>query len=416
MPRRVVVLGAGYAGIVVSQWLGKRAAKHNLDITLVDCNDYLLLQPFIHRTAFGNVEPSAATIPVSRLMGSLPVRFVQATVTGFDPRDHTVQTTKGTLQYDRLVIALGSETLFFGIPGLRERAFTLKSQRDVWRARRHVCNVFEQAATASGGEREALLHIVIGGGGYTGVEIACELGDTLPILARRYGIDPGEARVSVCEALPTILQGFPPEHARVASEAMRKKGVDLLLGQPVVRVDDDGVTLQSGARLRTRTLVWVAGVTSNKIVASSPLKKGAGQRAIVNPFLQSVDYSSIYVLGDSALALDPETGKPVPASGQLAMLEGEAAARNILLEDEAKGIPFRPHELGVLVTTGRRSAVGDAFGITVRGYVAHIVKQGAESRYVLKAGGVLLAAQKFFMPRRPFSCKGEGGDEEQGCV
>ncbi len=367
-----------------------RVSRLATEVTLVDQLDYHQLVTELHEVAAGSIPPDAVALPLSRTLAGKAIRFLQTRVTGFDYAGRRVATEAGELAYDILVIALGSETDFFGIEGLEEHSLTLKSLSDALVIKERVEQSFTQARDEDRAqERRRLLTLVIGGGGFTGTELAGEMADRVRDLGREYGVAPGEARIVVAEAGPSLLSGFDPGLVRTARRILESQGVELLLGAPAVRVTGDTVELKSGESIPYGTLIWTGGVKASELVARSGLTAGVRGRLVVNPYLESVDYSNVFVVGDAALSVNPTTGRPLAPSAQLALQHADCAAQNVLAQLRGtERVPYVPKVVGEVVSVGRINGLAKIGPFAFDGRPAHMLKRGTVLRYLYMLGGL----------------------------
>jgi NADH dehydrogenase len=309
-----------------------------------------------------------------------------------------VATTKGKIRYDKLVVALGSETEFFGIPGLNKHAFTLMSIEDAERVRTHIRDMFFQAKNERNeARRRSMLRIIVGGGGFTGVEFATELIGYISRLSKQFETAPNEPEFIVVEAGDTVLPGFDSELVRRAQQVMEKIGIRLLLKTPCVSAEKNSVSLKSGEKIPVHTIIWTGGVRANDLVAESGLKYGPRSRVVVNPYLESVDHPGVYVIGDNALVVDPVTYRPLAPTAQLALQQAEVAAFNIYSEIKGtKRVRYVPKVAGQFVSLGGRNAVGWVWKFKVAGFTAWFLKRMTVVRYLYSIGGLPLTVPRLF--------------------
>ncbi len=381
---RIVIAGAGYAGLHVALRLAARLdSRHpEVQLTLVDKNDYHQVLTELPRVAGGSRTAEDVRVPLKDVLDRR-VRFVRTAITGFDIAGWRLLTEAGPLPYDRLVLALGSRPNDFGIPGLAERALTLWSVDD---ARRVLAAVDAQVAAAVNAtdpeEQRRLLTVVIGGAGATGVELAGELAEELPELARRHDLPTEYCRVVIVEATPAILAGSSPGLIDRASKILADLGVEVRTNAAIARATEDGFVLKNGETIRGGVFVWAGGVKAPDIIAGSGLQVGHNGRIKVDQFLRALDHSEIFVAGDLASVTDPETGRALPPTAQIALEEGETVATNLLAELEGKELePFRFQNKGYVISVGPRSGVADVAGRTIGGRIAHALKDAIEWEY-----------------------------------
>lgn len=380
----IVIAGAGYAGLHAALRLAARLGERNREVglTLVDCHDYHQVLTELPRVAGGARAADDVRVPLRTILGER-VRFVQGAITGFDFADAQLLTEAGPLPYTRLVLALGSRPNDFGIPGLAERALTLWSVED---ARKVLAAVDTQVAAAVGerdpAEQGRRMTVVIGGGGATGVELAGELAEELPDLARRHGLDPQLAHVVLVDAGPTILAGSSPGLIDRANGILRDLGVEVRTNSLVARATEDGFVLKGGDTVRGGVFVWAGGIKAPELVSGSGLPVGNNGRVKVDQYLRALDHPAVYVAGDLASVTNPATGRVYAPTAQIALAEGETVANNLLAElDGGEREAFVYADKGLVVSVGPRSGVADVAGRTLGGRVAHLLKDAIEWEY-----------------------------------
>ncbi len=382
-PISVLIAGAGYAGLHIALRLSSSAdRRRQFDLTLIDQHSYHQVITELPRVAAGTRPADAVRLPVEQLLGP-HVRFVQSTISAFEPSSNQVQTTDGPKPYDRLVIALGSRPNDFAIPGLAERTIPLYSVDDaerVWDAVQAA--VDKAAATRDPSEQQRLMTAVVGGGGATGVEIAGELAETIPELARAKGVSPDLPRVIVVEASPSILAGSSKGLVERARHLLDQLQVDVRTGARITAATQDGLTLQTGEVIRGEVFVWAGGMKAPGLLATSGLPTGHNGRLKVDQYLRVLDHPTIYAAGDSASVIDVDTGHVLPPLAQTAIDEGETVGQN--LEAEVLGQPLKPFVLrdrGMTVSVGPKEGVAQVAGVPFGGRLAHLLKDAIELEY-----------------------------------
>jgi len=380
---QIVVAGAGYAGLHVALRLtGKLRDKPQTELTLVDRHDYHQALTELPRVAGGTRAADAVRIPLQDIIGKR-VRFLQTEITGFDLAGRRLLTGAGPIGWQRLVLALGSRPNDFAIPGLAERTLSLYSASDaeqVWAA---VSKALDAAAAAADPDRQrSLATVVVGGGGATGVELAGELAEMLPEAATSHGLAADRPAVQLVEAGPTILAGSSPQLIAKATKILSDLGVQVRTNAKIAAATADGFRLQDGELVDGGVFVWAGGLKAPEIVADSGLPCGHNGRVKVDRYLRVLDRPDIYVAGDLASVVDPDTGHVLPPLAQVALEEGETVARN--LEAELRGKPpeeFTFHDKGFVVSVGTSRGVADIAGITTGGRLAHLLKDAIEWEY-----------------------------------
>jgi NADH:ubiquinone reductase (H+-translocating) len=381
--RRIVIAGAGYAGLHVAQRLGSWLDRtKDAAIVLVDRYDYHQVLTELPRVAAGTRPDSDVRVPLDQVLPR-SVSFTRTNVLGFDFADHLLLTDGGSLEYWRLVLALGSRPNDFQIPGLAERVLFMWSADDAVRIRKAV----EAAVKAAGesqdaAERQRLMTVVIGGGGATGVELAGAFAEELPKLARKYGVAPDLSRVLLVEAGHTILAGSSPDLINKGVDILGQLGVVVMTNSVVVKATADGFQLKNGVLVTGGTFIWAGGVKAPDLVRGSGLEVGYNGRVKVDRYLRALNQLDVYVAGDLASVPDAETGLVLPPLAQIALSEGETVAENLREELKGRQIePFRYREKGFVVSVGGKRGVADVAGITLGGRLAHVLKDAIEWEY-----------------------------------
>jgi NADH dehydrogenase len=396
--KQIVILGAGYGGLCTALKL-ERLLKNikDCEILLIDQNNYHQLKTELHEVAAERKTFEDITIPIQTLLKHKRINFLHAKITHVDFAKKTVTTTRGKVSYSKLVIALGSETEFFGIPELKEHAFTLASIDDAQRIRSHIQKMFTQTVNEKVDERarQTALTFVVGGGGFTGVELATELADYIAKLGKEARIRKEEFRLVVVDAGGSILSGFDVKLVNKAARVLELKSIKVMLKTLVVAFDGTTLRLKTSDEIQTKTLIWTGGVRANALVAKSKLKCGPRGRVVVNPFLESVDYAGVYVVGDNALVLDSATGRPLAPTAQLALQQAKTAAFNIYAElTGSRRKRFIPKVMGQFVSLGGHEAVGWIWKLRVSGFLAWFLKRLSVLKYLYSIGGLKLIVAK----------------------
>ena len=367
---RVVIVGAGFAGLTVA----KRLAKAPVDIILIDRENHHLFQPLLYQVATAGLSPADIAWPIRSLVRDQHnTRVVLGEVTGVDHANKRVNMGDRTIAYDVLVLATGATHGYFGNDSWAAHAPGLKTIDDATEIRRRLLLAFERAEmTSDARERERLLTIVIVGGGPTGVEMAGAVVE----LARKAlasdfrSIDPQQTRVLLLEAGPRLLPSFPESLSRYAEQALRCLGVDVRLKQAVTHCGATGVTL-GDENVSAGTMIWAAGVAASPAADWLAVAHDHASRVLVGPDLRPPGLDDVFVIGDTALAHDV-AGKPLPGIAPVAKQQGAYVAEAIkaCLAGKTEPLPFRYRDRGLLATVGRKTAV-IAFGrLRLKGWFA----------------------------------------------
>lgn len=387
MKHRILIVGAGYAGMMTATRLDRMGEP----FTLVNKHPYHYFTTLLHEAAGGRGVPEDYTVPISHIVRKPSSELVVDEVTAIDREGHKVQGKSGEYAYDYLVITLGWVPEYFGIPGLQENSLVLRSVDTATHIRAHI---EQQMQAYQADSDETHLRIVVGGGGLTGIELLGELLDWVPRLCLRYGVDPERVDIQNLEAMPNILPQVSPALREVAARTLTERGAKLRTNTKIVQVEAGVVHVEGDDPIHAGTIIWTGGVRANPLLGEAGLTVDRRGKAKVNAYLQSVDDDHIFVGGDSAWFED-ENGKPVPPTAQTASQMGKVIGDNvssILNGQSMRG--FRLKQKGTLASLGPEIGVGDAFGIPVKGMVAGLAKEATKVEYLWELGGLRLVADK----------------------
>jgi len=381
--KRVLILGAGAAGIGAALELKKASAgAPGLEVTLVDQRDYHLPLPFIWHVVSGSVEPGHISFPLHALLrrrgAEGPVKFKQSRVQGIDVERKVVSTDGGELEWDYLVVALGSTTNFFGMADVEENSLSFKSLRDAVDIHNHILDNYE-AALREGDEqrRRELLTFVVVGGGPTGIELAAATQDFLrKALIRDYPSLTPQVRVLLVEAQDALLSGLGAKMSELAISRLRSRGIEVLLKTRITKVWAGGIQTADEQTIPTRTVIWVAGVKPVAVVGSLPFEKAKGGRVVVNQYLEVPESPGVYVLGDCAYSLQENGSVPYPPTQQVAGRQGPACARNIVRAMRGQDqLPFRYKFKGQVIYMGRNLVLAQFGDRVFDGFAAALLRR-----------------------------------------
>jgi NADH:ubiquinone reductase (H+-translocating) len=360
---RVLVLGGGFAGVGAVQKL----EKSDVEIVVVDKNDYHTFQPLLYQVATGLLELPAVGHPLRDLIHRQEnTRFHQDRVTSIDLGAREVQFAElEPLSYDYLVLGLGAEVNFFGVEGAAEHAFPLYTLADAVRLKDHVLETWEAADRKPELVQDGALNVVVVGGGPTGIETAGALAELYKgVFSKDYPDVPKEkARIRLVEAGPELFPMFKPDIREYTEKALAKRDVEVMTGEIVEKIEPTRVTLKSGTVLPAHTLVWGAGLQGNELVRSLGLELEKGNRIAVDEELRIAAHPEVYAVGDIAAITDQKTSQVLPQLGSVALQSGEHAGETIAhLVGGKKTKPFKYHDKGTMATIGRGSAVVQMLG------------------------------------------------------
>ncbi|MEC1178046.1 NAD(P)/FAD-dependent oxidoreductase [Metasolibacillus meyeri] len=392
----ILVLGAGYGGLTTAVNLQKMVSGEEAEIILVNKNDYHYETTWLHEVGAGTIAPDAARYPIAKVINN-NVRFVQASVEGIDVNERKVQTTAGEMTYDYLVLGLGFEGETFGIPGLDKYALSLANLNAARQIREHIEYQFASWSLDEVKD-DSKLTIIVGGAGFTGIELLGELGNRVPELCKEFDIPQEKVRVLCVEAAPMVLPGFDPTLVEYAKTQLSKKGIEFSIGTPVVEATEEGVKIKKGEDefefVKAGTVIWAAGVRGNKLVETSGIESNRA-RIAVRKDMRAPGFDDVFVVGDCAFLLNEEAGRPYPPTAQIAMQQAVTIARNIkhLMNDEDTE-EFVYDDKGAVCSLGHDDAIADAVGRKMAGKKASALKKIVDNRALYLVGGVGLTVKK----------------------
>lgn len=388
---KIVILGAGYGGILTAQRLQKELNYNEADVTLVNRHDYHYFTTHLHMPAAGTDSIENTRVPISKLIDEFKIDLVKSTVREVRLSDRKVILEDGTLSYDYLVIALGGEPETFGIPGMEEHAFAIRSINSVRMIRQHI--EYQFALYKTDESRKDRLNFVIGGAGFSGIEFVAELADRIPRLCKEYDVEPQKVHIYSIEAAPTALPGFDPELVSYAIEVLEKKGVQFKLGTAIQECRPDGVVLATGETIKAATVVWTGGIRGSRIVEASGFETVRG-RVKVDETLRVPGMDNVFIIGDNSLMFSPE-GRPYPPTAQIAMQQGAVCAKNIVAAiRNGQSRPFVFSHKGTVASLGKGQAVAVVGDKKYKGWKAAQLKKLVDLRYLFIIGGIPLVLRK----------------------
>ena len=374
---RVLILGGGFGGMYAALEFERALDRGaNVDVTLVNHDNFFLFTPMLHEVAASDLDITNIVSPIRKLLRR--VTFFHGEIEAIDLVHQRVGVSHGhenhchALPYDHLVLALGSTTNFFGIPGLAQRAFTMKTLSDAIVLRNHLIANLEEADFECGAaQRAGLLNFVVAGGGFAGVETIAAMNDFLREAVRFFShLREDKLRVILVSAGPVILPELGKKLGTYAQRKLAEQQVEIHANCKVASVTDHDVILSDGTTVTTNTLVWTAGISPHVLLETLPCHKAKG-RVLVNEYLEVPEWPGVWALGDCALVPDRRTGEFHPSTAQHALREGRIAAQNILATVR-KGWkkPFVYSTIGLLAPIGKRTGVANILGINFSGFLA----------------------------------------------
>ena len=382
--QRIVILGGGFGGVATAQRLEQLLAhRPGVAVTLVSDSNFLLFTPMLAEVASSSLVPRHVAAPLRAACPRTTIR--RATVETIDRETRSVRIRASadapaeSLPYDELVVAVGVVPAFHGLPGVAERAFTLKTLADATDVRDHVIRLLDRAESEPRPEvRRRLLTFAVAGGGFAGAELVAELHDLVnDVLIYYPRIDPAEPRFVLVHSRDRILPELSEQLGGYALERLRRRGIEFVLGVRVSVATGDGVSLSDGSSIATETFVWTAGNGPAPLVGS--LVSGRDDRTLVtNEALQAEGFDHIWAVGDCARIPDPDRlGDACPPTAQHALRQGRQAAENIVAAIDGRPLrPFRFRTLGMLVVLGHNTAAAEIRGLRFSGLLAWFLWRG----------------------------------------
>jgi NADH dehydrogenase len=369
---RVVIIGGGFGGL----WAARTLADQPVNVLLIDHNNYHTFLALLYQVAAAELTAEDIAYPVRSIFTKTPnLDFILAHARRIDLQNRQIETDGETISYDYLILATGSVTSTFGVPGVEEHAYSLKTLEEAVALKNHIICCFETAAREPDAERrKSLLTFVIVGGGATGVEYSGALTELIhgPLIKDYSGIDFSETRIILLEAAEQLVSAMPSNIRDYTARQLRKIGVDVRLKSMVAEVFPDRVVLKGADNIETSTVVWTAGVKGERLAAASNIPVTRDGRVAVNKTLQIQDQQNIYVIGD--LASISESHRVLPMVAQVAIQSGVTSAQNILRQIRGSTPqPFVYKDRGSMITIGRKAA-GVAIGSrTFTGFFAWVM-------------------------------------------
>ena len=416
--KRVVIVGAGFAGLQAMRAL----ARQSVEVLLIDRRNYHLFQPLLYQVATAGLQTDEIAYPARALVRRWPnTHFQLAEVCGVDLAQRQLLLAHGApVPYDYLVLSAGSVTNYYGLEGVQRLALDLKQLGDAVVLRNRVLCAFERACQARDpAERAALMTFVIVGGGPTGIEFAGALSELVRhVLTRDYReLDVHKTRIILLEALPQLLSPFAPKLQQYALSRLQHLGVEVRLNTAVSDAQRGRVLLKDGSEIATHTLFWAAGVRAAPLADALQVARGRGGRIVVRPDLALPDHPEVFVVGDMAYL--EQDGAPLPMLAPVAMQQGRYVGRAIIQRERGQPLPpFRYRDKGAMAIIGRNSAIARWRGLQFSGFLAWLAWLGLHLYYLVGFRNQLLAIidwgyQYIMFDRKVRLITGEGKD---GCT
>jgi len=398
MSKKIVVVGAGYAGVLTAKKLAKRLKKTDSHITIIDKNPYHTMLTELHEVAANRVPEDHIRISLKKIFAGRRVNVVLDTITAVDIENKAVVGEEGSYIYDYLVIACGSKPTFFGTSGAEENSFTLWSYDDAVLLKHHIKDVFKTAVTVTNpAEKRKLLTFYVVGAGFTGVEMVGELAEWVPILCEKFEVERELVKIVNVDMLDRIVTTFPEKVSAKAERRLRKMGVEIMLKTSVLSVGQDYIELKQGEKIikeATATVIWTAGIEGAEVVSQLECLKTAKRcRLQTDEYLRAKDQNEIYVAGDNVFYVPENQGVPVPQMVENAEQSADTVAYNIASEITGTGEKekYEPKFHGAMLSIGGRYACAylgtDKKKISLASFFAMFAKHFINIIYFLQVAG-----------------------------
>jgi NADH dehydrogenase len=372
--QRIIIIGGGFAGVKLAQTL----AGSNYQIVMIDKNNYHQFQPLFYQVATAGIEPSGILFPLRKLFNKYPDFYLRITeVTHIDVANKVVQTRSGSCSYDKLIIAAGAKTSYFGLENIRKAAFPMKSVTEALSLRNSILKHLELALFETDArKKEELMNLVIVGGGPTGTEVAGALAEMKKhIFPKEYKeLDIENIRIVLVEAAPTLLNGMKDSSKARSKRYLEGLGVEVLTGVQVKDYVDHSVLLSNGESIPTRNIIWAAGVKGVKFKGIPDSVYLPNERIVVDAFNKVKELDHVYAIGDNCAMITDDTPRGHPQVAQVAIQQAKNLGINLKNEVRNKSAkPFKYKNLGAMATIGRHLAVADLPGLSLFGFFAWYV-------------------------------------------
>ena len=371
---KIVIVGGGFAGLE----LARKLKEKPVDVLMLDRHNYHTFQPLLYQVATGALEAETIAFPIRRIFqGQDNFSFGLADVSKINAEKNTLDTSIGEISYDYLVLATGAETNFFGNAQLEHNCMGMKSVPEAMNLRSMVLQSFEAALTEKDpGEKEELMTFVVVGGGPTGTELAGALAEFRNhILKKDYPrLNNCEMRVFVVESKPVVLGVMSDNAAAKAKEYLEKMGVMLYNGVRVKSFDGELLEINDGRKIRTRNVLWAAGVVGQFPEGIKPENIVKGNRIQTDEINRVKGYENIFAIGDASAVITADTPDGHPGVAQVALQQGKHLAKNLMaIIENKKTEPFIYNDKGSMATIGRNKAVADIGKLHFHGFIAWVL-------------------------------------------
>jgi len=381
--KKILILGGGFGGINVLQSIqNKFKNEPYVRISLVSQDNYFLYTPMLPQVCSGLIHPNDITVPIRKLCKQ--AEFYHAVISSIDLDQKLVTITREydgkvhALEYDFLVLSLGSNTNFFDNPNIEKNSFVIKTVEDAISINSHIINMLESAAQTSDMDfKKELMTFTVVGGGFAGVETIGEINQLVRDSVKNFYPSIGDENISMnlIASKEFILPELGPKLGKMAQEYLRRTGVDVITNTKAIDAGEDFVRFDNGNLIQCMTLIWAAGTDIDPVVSELKCNHHQSGKVHVDEHLRLKDHQSVFALGDCALVTNPVTGKPYPATAQNAIHQSGTVVNNLYSKITGKNKlkEFSFESKGMMTTLGRKVAIAVIFGLHLKGPVAWFI-------------------------------------------
>lgn len=358
--KRIVILGAGYGGVLTAKKLAKKFKKsQDVEIIIVDKNPYHTMLTELHEVAANRVPEDAIRIELQKIFTGRKVEVIQDDIIHVDFDKKVLKSKTKYYDYDYLVLGTGCRPTYYGIQGAKEYALSLWSYDDAVFIKEHILNRIRQAMKETDViKRQRMLTFVVVGAGFTGIEMIGELGEWQYSLMKDFNLEEQAIKLYVVDVMPKILPIFPDKLIKKVENRLARLNVEIITGQGITEVTPDYVNLGEKGKIQTNTVIWAAGVEGSELLGSIDIEKQGRHRVVTNEFLQAKDYDNVFVVGDNIFFIPEGKEKPVPQMVENAEHSSALVAANLnaVIKNKEKQ-PYKPQFHGAMVSVGGRYGV-----------------------------------------------------------
>ncbi len=381
--KKILILGGGFGGInVLKSIQNKFKNEPNVKISIVSQDNYFLYTPMLPQVSSGLIHPSDITIPIRKQCKQ--AEFYQATISSIDFKQKLVTITRTfdgkvhALDYDYLIIALGSSTNFYDYKNIEKHAFVIKTVEDAIAIHNQVIHMLESAAQTSDVDfKKKLMTFVVVGGGFAGVETMGEINQLVRDSVKNFYPSIGEENISMnlVTSQEFILPELGPKLGRDAGKYLRKAGVNIITNTLAIDAGENFLQLDNGEKISCMTLIWAAGIAIDPVVSSLKCKHHKSGKVEVGKYLRLTDHENVFALGDCALITNLSTGQAYPPTAQNSIHQSKTVANNLysVITGKTKLKEFSFESKGMMTTLGRRVAIAVVYGVHCRGALAWLI-------------------------------------------